>query len=228
MIVGRDLKRNGFMVSVEQDKKRIPLDALAGFIHVFDHVSSPENTQAANEPRIPALIIHFLLGGIEPGDILDLGAANFPTLKELSAAEDRLFATESSQEAGQIAQLLLFRSQLPVDPGDLTVLAIGIIVSLLRLADLVPGQQHRHPLRKQQGRQEISLLSLAQFLDSRVVGGSFGAAVPTQVIIGPVAVFFAVGLVVLPVVAHQIIEREAIVTGDKVDTGIRPSAALLI
>src|SRR5437879_6592892 len=98
------------MMRVEQNEERIPLDSLAGFVHILNDVSSPEDTQASNEPRIPTLIIHLLLGGIEPGDILDLGAADLPALEKLSPAEDRLFAAETSQEADQIAQLLLFRS----------------------------------------------------------------------------------------------------------------------
>ena len=41
-------------------------------------------------------------------------------------------------------------------------------------------------------------LPVPQFLDRGVVGWSFGAAVPALVVVGPVAVVLAVGLVVFP------------------------------
>src|SRR5262249_44502202 len=45
----------------------------------------------------------------------------------------------------------------------------------------------------------------------------FPAAVPAQVVVDAVAVVLAISLVVLVVVAHQVVQREAVVTGDEVD-----------
>ena len=60
-------------------------------------------------------------------------------------------------------------------PGDssqsshenLVVLAVGIVVPALGAAEFVPGQQHRHALRAQQGYQELRFC-LAR---SRVISG---------------------------------------------------------
>ena len=93
------------------------------------------------------------------------------------------------------------------------------------MADLVAGQQHRNALREDQRGQKRPLLLLAQLDDLRIVGRPFGAAVPTVVVVGAVAIFFAVGFVVLLVVGHQVVEREAVVAGDEVDAGVRPAAA---
>ena len=38
----------------------------------------------------------------------------------------------------------------PVDPADLVVLAIGVVVAALAVADLVAGEQERDALRQQQ------------------------------------------------------------------------------
>ena len=99
------------------------------------------------------------------------------------------------------------------------------MLPLLRVAQFVAGQQHRHALREQQRGDEVPLLPLAQRDDVRVVGRPFGAAVPAVVVVGAVAVVLAVGLVVLVVVADQVVQREAVVAGDEVDAGVRPPAA---
>ena len=46
---------------------------------------------------------------------------------------------------------------LPVEPGDLVVLAIGVVVAVLRAAELVAGQQHRRAVRERTGGQQRAL-----------------------------------------------------------------------
>src|SRR6185295_15585761 len=62
----------------------------------------------------------------------------------------------------------------------------------------------------------------------RVVRRTLRAAVPREVVVVAIAVLFAVGFVVLPVITDQVLESEAIVRGDEVDAGVRPAAALLV
>src|SRR5262249_15870755 len=52
-------------------------------------------------------------------------------------------------------------------------------------------------------------------------GRSFDAAVPASVIVCPVPVALAVGLVVLPIVGDKVVQREAVVTGHEVHTLLR-------
>ena len=65
--------------------------------------------------------------------------------------------------------------------------------------------------------QEILHLPVAQLLHRRIIGRTFDAAVPASVVVGSVAVVFAVGLVVLLVIGDKIVEREAVVAGYEVD-----------
>ena len=58
---------------------------------------------------------------------------------------------------------------------------------------------------------------LRSVLDRGIVGGAFDAAIPASVVVGAVAVLLAVRLVVLLVVGDQIVQGEAVVTGDEVD-----------
>ena len=55
---------------------------------------------------------------------------------------------QMGDEAGKI--LAVLAEIFPTDPAGLIVLAIGIVVAQLRVADLVAGKQQRRALRQQQ------------------------------------------------------------------------------
>ena len=50
----------------------------------------------------------------------------------------------------------------PIEPADLVVLAIGVVVAVLGPAEFVAARQHRHALGKKEGGEEIAALSGAQ------------------------------------------------------------------
>ncbi len=89
-------------------------------------------------------------------------------------------------------------------------------------------QQHRDPLGEEQGGQEVALLLLAQGQHGYVVGGAFDAAVPGPVVALAVPVVLPVGLVVLLVVGHQVVQGEPVVGGDEVDRGDRAPTVVLV
>ena len=107
------------------------------------------------------------------------------------------------------------------------VLAVGVVVAALAVAEFVAGGQHRRALRQQQCGQQGALQARAQRLHLGVVGRAFDAAVPAEVVAVAVAVVLAVGLVVALVVADQVAQREAVVRDDVVDRLGRRAAALL-
>src|SRR5580692_10877030 len=98
-------------------------------------------------------------------------------------------------------------------PGDLVVLAIGVVIALLGAAVFVAAADHRHTLGKEQRGEEIALLAGAQGQDAGILGLALGAAVPRVVARIPVLVVFAVGLVVLLVVGNEIAQAETVVCG---------------
>ena len=57
--------------------------------------------------------------------------------------------------------------QAPVEPADLVVLAVGVVVAALRPAHLVAHQQHRRAGGEQRQREEVLDLAVAQRLDRR-------------------------------------------------------------
>ena len=86
----------------------------------------------------------------------------------------------------------VFLKQCPVEPGDIVVLAKAVVVATLGAAYLVSHQQHRRTYGEQSDGQKVLHLTLAQTLDFRVVGVTFGAAVPTEIAVGTVPVPLAV------------------------------------
>jgi hypothetical protein len=132
------------------------------------------------------------------------------------------------QPRDELREHLEVLGALPVDPGDLVVLGVDVVVAALRAAELVAVQQHRHALRQEQRGEEVALLLLPQRDDLEVVGLALDAAVPAAVVALAVVAALAVGLVVLLVVGDEVVHREAVVRGDEVDGGVRPAAVVLV
>ncbi len=126
-----------------------------------------------------------------------------------------MLAPQRDQAAGEVEQFLV--DVAPVVPGDLVVLAVGVVVAALGTPGLIAAEQHRDTLREQQRGQEIALLPAAQRQHPLVVRVALGAAVPGPVVALSVRPVLAVGLVVLFVVGDQVAQGEAIVGSDEVD-----------
>src|SRR5215472_14187596 len=118
-------------------------------------------------------------------------------------------------------QVGMFSYQAPIQPTNLAVLTVAIVISLLGATDFVPHENHGHAERKHGHGQEVFHLAIAQFFDGRIVAGALDAAIPASVIVGSVTVLFLIGLVVLLVVGHKIIECEAIVAANEIYTLLR-------
>ena len=86
-------------------------------------------------------------------------------------------------------------------------------------------RQHRHALREGQGGQQAALDALAHAGHLGADRRALHAPVAAQVVVGPVPVVLAVGLVVLVLEAHQVVQRESVVAGDEVDARERPPIA---
>src|ERR1700760_511774 len=99
---------------------------------------------------------------------------------------------------------------LPIDPTDLIVLAISIVVALLRSTELVPRKDHGRPLGKHQSSEKVSLLPFTQRQDVCLLRHSFDSVVPPIVMRGTVLAVFSVGLVMFFVIAYQIVQSESV------------------
>src|SRR5450631_2781064 len=124
--------------------------------------------------------------------------------------------------------MALVLCELPVDPGELVVLAVDVVVSTLSSADLVAVGDHRDTLAEQERGQEVALLLLAQGVDGRVVCLALGPTVPGPVVVLAVLVTLSVGIVVLLVEGHEVPQGETIVCDNEVDRGDRAPGRVLV
>ena len=72
------------------------------------------------------------------------------------------------------------------------------------------------------------LLVPAQGINGGIVRRTLGPTVPAVIIVGAVLVVFAIGLVVFLIVTDEVVEREAIMAGNKIDAGLGLAPVALI
>src|SRR5882724_8863188 len=108
---------------------------------------------------------------------------------------------------------------MPIDPGNLVVLAVGVVVAALRAPEFVAGLQHGHALRKEQRRQYVAQLPLSQLDDGGIVRKALDSAIPAQIVVVTIGVGIEIGFVMSLTVGNQIAEREAVMCRRKIDAG---------
>src|SRR5712671_763318 len=80
--------------------------------------------------------------------------------------------------ADEIDEVVAFATEtFPVDPADFVVLAIGIVVAGLRVADFVACKNQRQALRQQQTRKLVFPELTTQRIYRGVIGRAFMAAI---------------------------------------------------
>src|SRR5690606_30599740 len=119
-------------------------------IPFVDRVARVVHAKAAGQGRGPFLVGHLPAIGGEPANVLDAATADRAPLKEGAAREHRMLAPQPNELLYEATQSLVVPVQLPVDPGNLVVLAVGVVVAMLRASQLIAGQQHGYALREQE------------------------------------------------------------------------------
>src|SRR5262249_8972083 len=117
--------------------------------------------------------------------------------EELGVPEHGMRLAQADQASAELEQAATRAVKIPVEPADLVVLAIGVVVAALRPPQLVAAQQHRPSRGEEERGQEVAHLPLAQRDDLRIVGRALDAVVPAAVVVASVPVLLAVRLVVL-------------------------------
>src|SRR6185503_14407059 len=102
-----------------------------------DRVAGEAEAETAREAVRPLLVGHLLPVGAEPGEVLDLRALDAAALEEAPPVEDGMGQAEANQPSRELELRLGRTGQRPVDPGQVVVLAVGVVVALLGSPDLV-------------------------------------------------------------------------------------------
>src|SRR6185312_3676845 len=165
---------------IEDDQQRRILAALADAARPGAAVE--QHAKAAGVAVLPTLLGHLGPGRIEPGDVADAELLVEIASQETAAAEDRVPVPKLGELFDEGDQRLAALADVPVDPADLVVLAIGVVVAALGAGKLVAGEQHRGALAEQQRRQDVPPLAVAQRLDLGIVGRAHGSAIPAAIV----------------------------------------------
>ena len=161
-LVRRQGKRPRLVVRIEQHQERVVQDRSSLRVLLLDRVARQPDAQAADIPLGPVLIRHLFAIRAKPGDVLDLRATDAAALKKAAAPEHGMVLSQLDQASCKGHERLLMFAQVPIDPADLIVLAIGVVVAVLRPAHFVAAADHRHALGQEQGGQQVALLPLPE------------------------------------------------------------------
>src|SRR5262245_52012569 len=228
MLLAGKHKRDWFVMGVKQQEKCVVADWFTFKTKNIDCIATEKHADTANEWRSPFFVAHLAAARIEPHHIANLGAAYPAALKKFRPAKDGMRVAKRKQLSRKLQKPILLFAARPIEPADLVILAISIVVAVLRSSPLISATQHRNPLGKKKCGQKIPALPLAQRVDLRIFRWTFGPAIPRQIVIVAIFVAVTVRLIVLFVVADQVVQRETIVRRDEINTGVRSSAIVLV
>src|SRR5512145_213400 len=210
---------DGIVVRVHQHEQVVVHDRRAALVALGEAFANHEASNAAREGQLPVLLAHFPALGREPDSVLGL-RVSAPAKKRMALSQRKKSSRKLSQRPG-------VRVELPVDPGELAVVTVSIVVAELGASHFVAGHKERHTLREQQRREEVTFLLISQIPYRNLIGGALHAAVPAAVVVRAVAVAFQIGFVTLTLVAHEVVQSEAVVRGHEVDASDGRAAAAL-
>ena len=105
----------------------------------------------------------------------------------------------------------------PVDPAGFVVLAPGVVVALLAVAEFIAAVNQRCSLACHQHENGIFQLAEAQRAHSRFPGHAFCAAVPGQVFVGTIHIVFAIVQIVFLFVGNAVIQGKTVVIRKIID-----------
>src|SRR5262249_10345372 len=175
--------------------------------------------------EIPVGFAHFRALWREPFDVI--GAVGLLAHDPAVWLQLREAMAKARELADKVGHIVLAAQPWPVDPAGLVVLAVGVVVATLTVAAFVSRQQQRHALCQKQAGQVVTAQFASERNDIGIVRCTFGSAISAEVIIGTVVIVFAIGLVVLLLVADEIIECEAVMHGHVVNAAVQPAAIVL-
>ena len=131
-----------------------------------------------------------------------------------------MFFPKMDHKFEKLEQFTVFLQKTPVQPGHLIVLTIGIVVAELCVPEFIACQKHRRSPAAHQYRTGIADHPITKHLYFRIVGLPLRSAVPAPVVACAVGIVPSIGFIVFRIVRIQIVQRESIVTSQKIHTGI--------
>ncbi len=108
--------------------------------------------------------------------------------------------TEMDHVLIELEVILVSRQKVPVEPADLVILTVAVVVAVLGVSEFIARQDHGRTAAAHKNGDRISHHLETKGFDLGISRLSLFAAVPAAVIVGAVIVVPTVGFVVLAVV----------------------------
>ena len=143
-------------------------------------------------------------------------------------ADDGVLFAEGDHVPVKIEEVLVEAQIIPVEPGDLIVLTVAVVIAVLGIPEFIPRIDHGSPPAAHQDCDGIAHHFKAEGPDHGIVRRTLDPAVPAAVVISAVHIVPAVCFVVFVVVGKQVVKREAVVAGDEIDGGAETVITVLI
>ena len=86
---------------------------------------------------------------------------------------------------------------------------------------MLTHQDHGGALRDHEGQHHVAHLALPQSIHAFIASLALLPTIPAEVVIGPVAVLLPIGIIMLGIVRHQVIQCEAVMGNNKIDALVR-------
>src|SRR5216684_7637263 len=136
---GREIERHRLVVGVEEQEEAVIDDIFAARAG-WDSVTAEEDADASGELPLPVVVRHRFAVGLEPADVAHFRAAKRAAVEPAAPLEGGMRAAELDQAGGEREQFVV--DIRPVEPRDLVVLAVGVVVAVLRPPDLIAAADH--------------------------------------------------------------------------------------
>ena len=148
---------------IEDHEKAVVDDAFTIGVGRRNCFAVQKNCDRTGESGVPIVVGHLLAVGTKPRQIFD--AADRTPLEPAASSEHRMTVTECHDALTPFREIGV--DLFPVEPRDLVVLAVGVVVATLSATEFVATEQHRNALREQQRRHQVATLTYPKRCDLR-------------------------------------------------------------
>ena len=93
----------------------------------------------------------------------------------------------------------------------------AVIIAALRAPDFIAAEQHGRSARNEERGDEVFSVLNASANNRDIIGFAFAAEIHADIVVGSVAVIFAVFEIVLFGIRAEVAQREAVVSRDEID-----------
>jgi len=139
-------QQQGAGTDVDEQQHRVPANRLALVVGFVGRLPVDQHAEGAGRRVFPVRFRQLLAVGAQPGEIFHAAMVDYLAAEKRAASQHRILLPDREHAPDEIEQALPALVQVPVDPGDLVILAVGVVVALLRPRQLVAVRDHRDAL----------------------------------------------------------------------------------